>query len=221
MVSAPHAVRAGTDQFGPVCYDNEPPEVFCAPIDTFWQASDVSVNCGSIDHGPSGLLHPEDSSFQLTTSVAAGTETDNAFTGSHQVCDVAGNCATAGPLGPTKVDKKAPAITITTPTRDSVRGQAGRQCAPRLHGRRARAKRRARDRGERQPDRHGDGRHQDVHRRRADVVANPSSKAVSYAVTYRICLKYDATKTSTGRAYGFSIQLCDANNRTSRWGASR
>ncbi len=199
--------------FGPVCYDNEPPVVFCAPIDTFWQATDVSVNCGAVDHGPSGLLHPEDASFQLTTSVAAGTETDTAFTGSHQVCDLAGNCATAGPLGPTKVDKKAPSITITTPTATQYTVKqvvnASYACTDGGSGVAACAGPVA------------SGSPIDTVTvgtktftvNAADVVANPSSKAVSYAVTYRICLKYDATKASTGRAYAFTIQLCDANNK--------
>ena len=44
-------------------------------------------------------------------------------------------------------------------------------------------------------------------------MANASTKPVSYAVTYRICPNYDATKASAGRAYQFSIQLCDANSK--------
>jgi hypothetical protein len=47
--------------------------------------------------------------------VAAGTETSNAPSGTRSICDVVGNCAAAGPIVGNKVDKKAPAINITTP----------------------------------------------------------------------------------------------------------
>jgi len=63
----------------------------------------------------SGLANPADASFTLTTSVPTGTETSNASTNSHSVCDVAGNCTTAGPIGPIKVDKKPPSIVIVQP----------------------------------------------------------------------------------------------------------
>ena len=41
--------------------------------------------------------------------MTAGTETDNAQTGT-KVSDAAGNTATAGPVGGNKVDKKAPGV---------------------------------------------------------------------------------------------------------------
>jgi hypothetical protein len=50
------------------------------------------------------------------TGVGAGTETANAGTTTNAICDNAGNCATAGPITGNKVDRKAPAINITTPT---------------------------------------------------------------------------------------------------------
>ena len=49
----------------------------------------------------------------------AGTETDAASTGSRTVCDLVGNCSTAGPVGGIKVDKKAPVIAISSPTATS------------------------------------------------------------------------------------------------------
>ena len=58
---------------------------------------------------------PADASFVLTTSVANGVETANASTDSRVVCDVAGNCATAGPIAGNKIDRKAPVITLVTP----------------------------------------------------------------------------------------------------------
>ena len=51
-------------------------------------------------------------SFSLATNVAGGDETANAQTNSRQVCDVAGNCATAGPIGGNKIDLKAPTLNL-------------------------------------------------------------------------------------------------------------
>ena len=78
-----------------------------------WYGSDVTVDCAASDSG-SGLANPSDASFTLSTSVAAGTETSSAVTDSRQVCDLADNCATAGPFT-FKIDKKKPVITISVP----------------------------------------------------------------------------------------------------------
>lgn len=104
------------DPGGPVAPgDDQPPAVACAAAPSGWSASDVPILCTASDQG-SGLADPADASFTLTTSVPAGTETASASTGSRQVCDVAGNCATAGPVTGIKVDRKAPSITIAAPT---------------------------------------------------------------------------------------------------------
>lgn len=105
----------GFSSYGPLCFDNVPPQVTCASADGQWHANDVSISCSASDP-LSGLANPADASFTLSTSVPSGTETANAFTGSRQVCDIAGNCAIAGPIGGNMVDKKPPAITITSPT---------------------------------------------------------------------------------------------------------
>lgn len=87
--------------------DNTAPVINCAvPDQSVWYGADVSVNCTASDSG-SGLANAGDASFSLTTSVASGTETASAATGSRSVCDNAGNCGTAGPYT-FKVDKKAP-----------------------------------------------------------------------------------------------------------------
>ena len=66
-----------------------------------------------------------DASFSLSTSVAGGTETAAATTGQREVCDSLGNCATAGPFTGIKVDRKAPSISIASPTSANVtQGQA-------------------------------------------------------------------------------------------------
>ena len=95
--------------------DKTAPGVSCGTADGIWHAADVSIACTASD-ALSSLANAADASFNLVTSVAAGTETANASTDSRQVCDKAGNCATGGAVGGNKVDKKAPSITITAPT---------------------------------------------------------------------------------------------------------
>lgn len=95
--------------------DTTPPTVSCGSPDTAWHATDVAIPCTASDSG-SGLANPADASFTLSTTVPMGTETADATTASRSVCDVAGNCTTAGPISGIKVDKKAPSISITTPT---------------------------------------------------------------------------------------------------------
>ena len=87
--------------------DTHAPAVTCGSADGSWHATDVSIACTANDGG-SGLANAGDASFSLSTSVAAGTETANASTGSRNVCDVSGNCSTAGPIAGNKIDKKGP-----------------------------------------------------------------------------------------------------------------
>src|SRR5205814_2844610 len=95
--------------------DKTPPSVQCASADGQWHGTDVSLACAGSD-AISGLQNPADSAFLLSTGVSAGTETNNASTNSHTVLDLAGNSTTAGPIAENMVDKKAPSITIATPT---------------------------------------------------------------------------------------------------------
>jgi hypothetical protein len=99
--------------------DSTPPQITCAAPDTLWHSSDVSIACTASDSG-SGLANSADASFSLSTNVAANTETSAAQTGTHVVCDKAGNCATAGPIGPIKVDKKGPTVTVNTPVSNAA-----------------------------------------------------------------------------------------------------
>jgi hypothetical protein len=93
--------------------DTTAPTLECGAADGLWHKEDVSITCTANDDGV-GLANPDDASFTLSTDVSAGTETNNAETGSRPVCDVAGNCVMAGPIGGNKVDKKTPVITIST-----------------------------------------------------------------------------------------------------------
>jgi hypothetical protein len=94
---------------GQVCYEITPPSIACGSPDNLWHATDVVISCTATE-APSGLANLSDVSFNLTTSVPVGRETSDAFTSTHIVCDVAGNCTTAGPIGPIKMDKKPPTI---------------------------------------------------------------------------------------------------------------
>ena len=94
--------------------DRTPPSVTCGSPDGFWHASDVAIPCTASD-SLSGLASAADASFNLTTSVPLGTETNSAFTNSRTVFDVAGNGTAQSPIGPNMVDKKPPAIAINQP----------------------------------------------------------------------------------------------------------
>ncbi|MCE8425362.1 MAG: 6-bladed beta-propeller [Candidatus Methanoperedens sp.] len=97
-----------------VLVDNTPPIVECGSADGLWHGSDVSIACTAIDGG-AGLANLDDASSSLSTNVATGEEIESASTNSRNVCDKAGNCAMAGPVGGNMVDKKAPSISILAP----------------------------------------------------------------------------------------------------------
>jgi Tol biopolymer transport system component len=94
--------------------DRAAPVVTCAADDGAWHADNVTLWCAASDAG-SGLANAGQAAFALTTAVAAGNETANAATGAVQVCDRAGNCATAGPINGIRVDRRGPQITIAAP----------------------------------------------------------------------------------------------------------
>jgi hypothetical protein len=94
--------------------DKTKPDTTCPAADAAWHAANVSLACTATDGG--GLANAAaDAAFSLSTSVAAGSTDPNAATDSRTVCDLAGNCSTAGPITGSKIDRQAPAIAITTP----------------------------------------------------------------------------------------------------------
>src|SRR5215203_4477230 len=96
--------------------DMTDPVANCDSAPTSWSATDVSIRCQPTD-ALSGLANTaDDGDFNLSTSVAANTETSNASTNSRPVADAAGNSVTAGPITGLKVDKKAPVLTDEGPT---------------------------------------------------------------------------------------------------------
>ena len=94
--------------------DSSAPQISCQQADGAWHAQNVVVSCTASDAG-AGLANAGDAQFTLATTVAAGTETASASTSTRQVCDRAGNCATAGPVAGHRVDMKAPSIAIVSP----------------------------------------------------------------------------------------------------------
>lgn len=105
---------AATGPVGPVRVDRRAPATDCESPDTDWQAGNQSFDCTGSDGG-SGLASPGDAAFTLSTAVGAGEEDASAQTGSRQVCDATGNCVTAGPVGPVKVDRRAPSTSCEQP----------------------------------------------------------------------------------------------------------
>jgi HYR domain len=90
--------------------DKTAPEFNCNPASspTEWLADNFTSDCTASDSGGSDLTSDSPASFQLSTNVAAGNETNTASTGSQSLSDAAGNSVTAGPFIGIKVDKKAP-----------------------------------------------------------------------------------------------------------------
>ena len=115
----PDQADADLDGVGDVCEDRTAPAIACAAPDGAWHATNVALACTVSDPG-AGLANPADASFSLVTSVGAGIETANASTDSRVVCDLEGNCATAGPIAGNKIDRKAPSILATTPANGAV-----------------------------------------------------------------------------------------------------
>jgi len=110
--STDNAGNAESQNQSVIMIDKTPPTITCGSPDGQWHAADISIACVAND-SLSGLASSGD--FTLATSVPSGTETANASTASQTVCDVAGNCANAGPIGGNMIDKKAPTVTLVTP----------------------------------------------------------------------------------------------------------
>jgi hypothetical protein len=94
--------------------DASEPNLACETGPSGWQAGNVLLGCTAADVGPSGLANSGDASFQLSTNVAAGSETSDAQTGSKTVIDSAGNSASIGPFS-FMVDRKAPTVSCDSP----------------------------------------------------------------------------------------------------------
>lgn len=104
--------------FDVLVVDTTPPIVTCGSSDGLWHSDNLLIPCSAVD-AASGLDSAVSAGFTLETAVSTGAETAAAATGIRTVCDVVGNCAVAGPVVGHRVDRKPPAITITSPTATS------------------------------------------------------------------------------------------------------
>lgn len=116
VTSSGNNVSTSTPTFS-INFDLTAPTLACTPPTVTWQSTDVAVPCTASDNpGGSGLVGP--SSFSVSTTVPAGTETSSTTIPAVTVKDVAGNSSapqpSQGSFGPFEVDKKAPAITAPT-----------------------------------------------------------------------------------------------------------
>jgi len=190
-----------------------PPSLTCGLPDSLWHPTDVVIPCSATDT-PSGLANSSDANFSLSTNVPAGTETSNATTGTHAVCDVAGNCATAGPITGNMVDKKAPSISIVTPGSTSY-----------LVNQTVNASYACTDGGSGVATCVGtvaNGARIDTSSvgsktftvNPTDNVGNISPpQSAKYSVTYGLCLLYDPSRSvQSGSTIPLKLQLCDASN---------
>jgi hypothetical protein len=109
--ATPNCVTVGPYTFK---VDLKAPVVSCGSADSSWHATNQSVSCTATDGG-SGLADGGDSSFEISTSVPDGVADASAFTDSRVVDDNVGNASTAGPVGPFKIDREDPTITIASP----------------------------------------------------------------------------------------------------------
>jgi hypothetical protein len=89
------------------------PAIVCASPDGEWHRVNVALACTAAD--PQRLVRPGDASFVLRTTVAGGQETARARTGSRRVCDRTGDCATAGPIGGNRIDRRPPVVVLAQP----------------------------------------------------------------------------------------------------------
>jgi hypothetical protein len=122
-LGGPHLVECSVEDndgasdsgsFNVTVEDTTSPLINCGSADASWHADNVSIPCTASDIA-SGLAVAADESFSLSTTVDNGEETSDAFTGTRQVCDNAGNCATAGPISGNMIDKKGPTVACETP----------------------------------------------------------------------------------------------------------
>jgi hypothetical protein len=107
--------------------DNRAPAVACTePTDQWTRDAEVLVDCGVRDGG-SGLPSPDDELVRLTATGPDG-EATIATTDAVDVCDRAGNCATAGPVAGIRIDRIAPEVTCSPPPGGTLVAEGVARC---------------------------------------------------------------------------------------------
>ncbi|WP_291980424.1 choice-of-anchor tandem repeat GloVer-containing protein [Luteitalea sp.] len=109
---------SASDEVQVTVRDTTAPAVSCSAPDVAWRRDNAVVTCSATDQA-SGVA-PADATFTLGTSVGDGEESATAMTTSRQVCDLAGNCAQAGPVGPFRIDRLTPTVVVTAPADGAV-----------------------------------------------------------------------------------------------------
>jgi hypothetical protein len=108
--------------------DNQEPVVECpTPSETWSDAAEVAVDCSADDGDGSGLADADQAVVRLEATMGADQE-GTVGTGSEQVCDAAGNCTTAGPVGGVRIDRRAPDIVCDPPPTGTVRTEVTIAC---------------------------------------------------------------------------------------------
>lgn len=186
------------------------PSIDCGIADGLWHADNVTVHCTASD-AASGLASAADASFELVTSVAPGAETANAATSTHQVCDVAGNCTTAGPVTGWMVDRKRPAILIASPILATYTiGQAVAASYSCTDGGSGISTCTGSVSSGANIDTSAVGSHT-FSVKATDTVDNSAVANVTYTVVYNTCLLFDSSKASkAGSTIPIKLHLCDA-----------
>jgi hypothetical protein len=187
--------------------DRTAPALACGTPAEGWSDTNIEVSCASTDDG-SGLADDADASFTLSTAVGENEETDTARIDERTVCDVAGNCSTAGPYEALKVDRRAPTVdvsaydglrfllnaSVTGPSPCADGGSGIASCDSSAVSTAA------------------VGTYVlDV--RATDGVGHVTEAHASFDVTYAVCPITELTKlVSPGSTLSLKLSLCDANN---------
>jgi Tol biopolymer transport system component len=111
---------------GPVFTDTTAPTITCDQPSPDWHGDNITLSCTATDAG-SGIA-AADAAFGLSTTVADDSFDGNAATDSRLVCDLAGNCAGAGPITGIKVDRTTPTIHCAGPDGAWHRTDVSVQC---------------------------------------------------------------------------------------------
>jgi endonuclease G, mitochondrial len=114
-----YCVEADVDGKTQVPADTSAAVIDCESPDGEWHGDNVTLTCTAVDT-ESGLASLADASFTLSTLVVGDVEDANASTDARMVCDAVGNCATAGPIGGNKIDRRNPVATITAPADGAI-----------------------------------------------------------------------------------------------------
>ena len=190
--------------------DRAAPSIACGAADDQWHAGNVTIACTASD-GTSGLANAADAAFSLVTTVAAGSETSDAVTGSQRIVDRADNAAVAGPIGGNRIDRKAPSIAIASPAAPQY---LLNQAVPAAYA--------CTDGGSgvalcAGPVPNGSNIATSAAGaytfavNASDAVGNAGTIEARYVVSYGICLLYDAAKARpVGSTVPLRLQLCDA-----------